>query len=211
MSQHTVGPWTVFSDNGIAVSVMPAGRPGDICTLSTDVHSVERNANARMIAAAPDLYACMMKTLSSLNSKQTDLDLVAKRISNVLDKYFPAPIQAGSIRVLVCGGRDFDDRALADRILDTHVPQGAVIIHGNARGADSLADEWATDVGLTVIACPADWNKDGKAAGPIRNSQMLAMMNPERDFVIAFPGGAGTADMVKKAKSKKFKVIEVKE
>lgn len=56
-------------------------------------------------------------------------------------------------------------------------------------------------LGFEVAACPADWKKHGKAAGPIRNQSMLTEHKP--DLVIAFPLGEskGTRDMIRKAKA----------
>jgi hypothetical protein len=102
-------------------------------------------------------------------------------------------------RVLVCGGRDYDDRDQLFRILDAaHVANPIVcLIHGAARGADSLAADWALDRDVLCNAYPADWDRDGKAAGPIRNQRMLDEGKPH--IVIAFPGGRGTADMIRRA------------
>lgn len=65
---------------------------------------------------------------------------------------------------------------------------GMTLIHGAARGADALADEWAVQdgdsEGLTVEAYPAAWDKYGKRAGYIRNQQMLDEGDP--DIVVAF-------------------------
>lgn len=112
------------------------------------------------------------------------------------------------MRVLVTGGRDFNDRELLfdalDRLHATHT--FTVLIHGDANGADRLSGEWAVATGIAVEAHPADWKKHGRAAGPIRNQKMLEE-NPE--LVVAFPGGRGTADMVRKAKSAGLKVIEI--
>jgi phosphoribosylformylglycinamidine (FGAM) synthase-like amidotransferase family enzyme len=104
-------------------------------------------------------------------------------------------------RYLICGGRDFRDYELMEKALRALIlhPADAVIIHGAARGADTLAARWGQCNGSQVIACPADWDAHPKAAGPIRNSQMLTEHKP--DVVIAFPGGRGTADMVRKARS----------
>jgi hypothetical protein len=57
-------------------------------------------------------------------------------------------------------------------------------------------------------AFPADWKRHGKSAGPLRNQEML---DAAPDLVIAFPGGRGTADMVRRAKSVNVKVIEIAE
>ena len=71
------------------------------------------------------------------------------------------------------------------------------LIHGAARGADSLAGEWASTRAVPVKIFPADWQTHGRSAGHIRNAQMLREGKP--DLVVAFPGGRGTADMVAKA------------
>jgi hypothetical protein len=107
-------------------------------------------------------------------------------------------------RALVCGGRDFDDYGFVREVLDYYAP--TVVIHGAARGADSLAHRWARNTYTPVESYPADWKRDGKAAGPIRNAKMLAEGKP--DLVIAFPGGNGTAHMVKIAKAKGVQVIQ---
>ena len=71
------------------------------------------------------------------------------------------------------------------------------LIHGGAKGADYLAARWAENNGIPCKAYPADWDRHGRAAGPIRNQMML---DTEKPFaVIAFPGGRGTDDMRKRA------------
>ena len=110
----------------------------------------------------------------------------------------------GQGRVLVCGGRDFDDYGFVREVLDYYAP--TAVIHGAARGADSLAHRWAQSRCIAVESHPADWRTHGRAAGPIRNAKMLAEGKP--DLVIAFPGGNGTAHMVKIAKAKGVQVIE---
>lgn len=122
-------------------------------------------------------------------------------------------------RILVCGGRDYGSedgqldrlRRTLDAALEAARSAGkmAVIIHGNARGADFLADQYAREKSLRVISFPADWDLHGKAAGPIRNKQMLDEGKPHA--VIAFPGGAGTANMIKLAKNKGIPVLHVKD
>ena len=97
--------------------------------------------------------------------------------------------------VLVCGGRNYADREHLFKTLDNLTAKLGFtqLIHGAARGADTLAGEWAQSRGLPVKAYPADWNKWSRSAGPRRNQQMLEEGRP--DFVVAFPGGRGTAHM----------------
>lgn len=114
------------------------------------------------------------------------------------------------MRVLVCGGRDYADRARVFVVLDKlHAEAGVdLIIEGGARGADSLAREWAMahhDVASETY--PADWENQGSFAGPARNQRMLDEGRP--DLVIAFPGGKGTEDMKRKARRAGVEVVEV--
>ena len=104
------------------------------------------------------------------------------------------------MRVLVTGGRDFTNAALMAWVLwDVQVTLGPIteIIHGDATGADHLAGNWAFDSRIPSTCEQADWNQ-GPQGGPERNARMVAM-NP--DLVVAFPGGTGTADCVRKAKA----------
>ena len=111
------------------------------------------------------------------------------------------------MRILVCGGRDFSDYKLLSQHLNEYIQQGLVIIHGAARGADSLAMTWALDNADSHEAYPADWNKYGKRAGYIRNVQMLNEGKP--DLVIAFPGGKGTQMMINLAEAAGVPVVKV--
>ena len=113
------------------------------------------------------------------------------------------------MRILVCGGRDFGDKALLWRILDMVVPKqppdehgnwmpgNVTIIQGGARGADTLAHDYAVVNWVQFETYYADWKKHGKAAGHIRNQRMLDEGKP--DLVVAFPGGRGTNDMTDRA------------
>ncbi len=106
-------------------------------------------------------------------------------------------------RIIVCGGRHFRDRDLVARTLapykpaSIHEPSEHKIIHGGASGADALAAEWGACFGVPVREFPADWKRWGRAAGPMRNQRMIDEGKP--DLVIAFPGGIGTADMIRRA------------
>lgn len=113
-------------------------------------------------------------------------------------------------RVIVCGGRDYANRALLFEVLDTaHAANPfEALIHGNAKGADQLADEWAAERGVKTLTFAPLWEEHGKAAGPMRNQKMLDTGKPH--MVIAFPGGKGTADMIQKATVAGVPVVTVK-
>ena len=107
-------------------------------------------------------------------------------------------------RILVCGGRDYADWyrlcdvldnltfdrdwIIYDKVNDLFLPD-VFIISGGARGADTLAVEWAVMNYCQVDIYMADWKQYGRRAGPIRNQQMLDEGKP--DLVVAFPGGRG--------------------
>ncbi len=101
------------------------------------------------------------------------------------------------MKVLVCGGRDYDDYAKVRDVLSQLFPWPTQIIEGGADGADNLAKIWARGQGISVHTFKAQWDKYGKAAGMIRNKEMLDEGKPDR--VVAFPGGRGTSDMVSRA------------
>ena len=115
------------------------------------------------------------------------------------------------MKVLVCGSRTWSDPEPIRRELSA-LPRDTIIIHGAARGADTLAGQVAAELELEVRAFPAEWYKYGIAAGPIRNQRML---EERPDLVIAFcrnlSESAGTADMVRRAWSAGINVKIVKE
>lgn len=102
--------------------------------------------------------------------------------------------------VLVCGGRAYDDDHFVFSRLDRlhKVKPITLIVHGDANGADKLSGRWAEARGIRVAAHAADWDAHGiYEAGKIRNQHMLDTEHP--DMVVAFPGGGGTADMVRRS------------
>jgi hypothetical protein len=106
------------------------------------------------------------------------------------------------MRVLVCGGRDYNDKVKLYWELG-HIEGISCIITGAARGADYLAEMWAMSTpGMVLQRFPADWKTHGKAAGPIRNQKMLDEGKP--DLVVK-----GTADMVARAQKAGVQVKEI--
>jgi hypothetical protein len=106
------------------------------------------------------------------------------------------------MKVLVTGDRRWTDYDAVWREL-AKLPTGTVVVHGAARGADSLADKAARRLGFEPRAYPADWEQYGLAAGPIRNRLMLKEEHRPGepiDRVLTFhgdlPNSKGTRDMV---------------
>jgi hypothetical protein len=114
------------------------------------------------------------------------------------------------MRVLICGGRDFNRHSFIyhalDDISDETGPFSHVIV-GGASGADYWGESWAYMQRVPFTVFKADWKRHGRAAGPIRNQQMIEDGKP--DLVVAFPGGKGTADMVSRARRAGIRVVEV--
>ena len=91
---------------------------------------------------------------------------------------------------------------------DNYLYKDLLIINGAADGVDKASTDWAIINFVPFKEYKADWKTHGKAAGPIRNQQMLDTEKP--DVVIAFPGGKGTRDMINRANKANIRVIEVK-
>jgi hypothetical protein len=127
-------------------------------------------------------------------------------------------------RVLVCGGRTYGTRRTEDGLQvpdEEHIATfnsyldsirasnpNMLIIQGGAKGADALAKAWAKKNNVECIEFRADWDTYGKAAGFLRNVEMLEVGQP--DLVIGFPGSTGTAMMCKIASAAGVEVRKVK-
>lgn len=112
------------------------------------------------------------------------------------------------MRVLVCGGRNFNDAlTLGSWLGGVHKNNGPItlLIEGGANGADYMARKFAEWQGIPVKTFAADWAVEGRGAGPIRNKRMLDEGKP--DLVVAFDGGVGTANMVTQARKAGVKVL----
>lgn len=105
------------------------------------------------------------------------------------------------MRVLVCGGRDYVDSSTVWGALDAlrRKHDHLIVIQGGAHGADQIAREWCMKRQISFVTVEAEWEAHGLAAGPIRNQKMLDLYKP--GIVMAFPGGRGTADMVRRAEA----------
>jgi len=110
-------------------------------------------------------------------------------------------------RILICGDRDWKDRAAIHRELSKFTAP-VTVIHGGAQGADTIAGTVAKSLSFEVLIFPADWDRDGLAAGPKRNMRMLDEGKP--DLVLAFHSNLkeskGTKDSVAKARARGIEV-----
>ena len=118
-------------------------------------------------------------------------------VERIVDHYaWPA------LRILVTGSRSWTDkRAVADGLTavigecGAHLIHGdppaldwhrVTVVHGDAAGADRIADRIARAWGMTVEAHPADWSRHGRSAGHQRNAEMVRL---GADVCLAFPLG----------------------
>lgn len=125
------------------------------------------------------------------------------------------------IRLIIAGGRDFTDYRQLEQEADAFVAEivgipgfdllgpesvgfdlDITIISGAAKGADSLGEEWADSRLLKVESKPANWEKYGNAAGPIRNGEMAEIAT--HCLVFWDRKSRGSKDMVAKAKRKEL-------
>ncbi len=109
--------------------------------------------------------------------------------------------------VIVCGSRDYAWDVRDERWLDTQHAQLTLteVVVGSLDGADGHAYDWARRNGITRTLMDANWVGHGKGGGPRRNQRMLDYLYLRQRAtgpdiaVLAFPGGTGTADMVRRA------------
>ena len=101
------------------------------------------------------------------------------------------------MRVIIAGGREFDDYEMMEEEMDClygKLHSQIVVVSGTARGADSLGERWGKENQLSIESFPADWSKYGKSAGYRRNAEMAN----HSDILIAFWDGEskGTKHMI---------------
>jgi hypothetical protein len=116
-------------------------------------------------------------------------------------------------KVLFCGTRHHhaDFVPVVQKVLDQFKPEDTIIMSGAAPGIDTIAAREAKKRGFKVQLFPADWQRHGKAAGPIRNSLMIAN-GPKHVFCFPYPSletSIGTLDTHNKAKAAKIDVVVV--
>ena len=116
--------------------------------------------------------------------------------------------------IMVTGGRELDDIEPVVTALEPYTTVGSIMVNGGARGLDFLARQyWQSCAQLPYVTVPAAWNRQGKAAGQIRNIVMArghavapyGVIKP--DLLVAFPGGRGTAGAVRAAEAEGIEVV----
>ena len=110
------------------------------------------------------------------------------------------------MKIAVIGSRDFEDYALLESKLNT-LENITSIISGGAKGADSLAEQYALQHSIDVVVIKPDWKRYNRGAGLVRNKEIVDMA----DLVVAFWNGKskGTLDVIEYSKKQTVKLITV--
>lgn len=118
------------------------------------------------------------------------------------------------MRVALVGSRDFTDWEKFQACVNEALAGWGVhdlatiecVISGGARGADTMAERWAKENGIHAVVLKPDWQSKGRAAGVMRNTDIVNLCT----HLVAFPSrkGSGTQDSVRKAKGAKKVVVE---
>ncbi len=120
-----------------------------------------------------------------------------------------------AIKIVVAGCRDFADYETAKNYIDFCISEikdssEIIFISGGCKGADMLGERYAKENGYQIERHSAQWEKYGRAAGPMRNKEMAQCC----DYAICFWDGKskGTKSMIEYAKSmgKEVKIKMIK-
>lgn len=111
------------------------------------------------------------------------------------------------MRVIVCGGRNFRNSTFIENHLNTiNITEMAC---GGAPGVDEIAYNWAKSKNIPVKVFPAEWDKFGPAAGPIRNKKMLEEFKPDCVIGFLYGSGPGTANMLNQAQKAGIGILKI--
>ena len=97
------------------------------------------------------------------------------------------------MKVIIAGPRYVTDFGIVKQAIEASGFNITQVVSGGARGVDTLGEIWARANGIKFVRFPADWNKHGKSAGPIRNQEMAKYADAL--VVIIFPNSKGSTNM----------------
>lgn len=109
------------------------------------------------------------------------------------------------MKTIIAGSRDFVDYEVLKAAIFSCPWEITTVVSGKARGADTLGEQYAKEHNIHIAEYPADWTKNGRAAGYIRNKEM----SDNAEALIAFWDGTsrGTKNMIDTAKKAGHKVM----
>lgn len=131
--------------------------------------------------------------------------------SKKMNDFNPADLRGGVLRVIVCGGRNFHNIEFIWRKLDEILEAYSIIelAEGEANGVDLISRSWAEARKISVRKFPAEWEKYGVSAGPIRNKEMFDKFKPDCVIAFCYGSGNGTKGMIDIAKKNDCRIIEI--
>lgn len=104
------------------------------------------------------------------------------------------------MRTIIAGSRTLNDYRIVAQAMSEFAEEVTEVVSGCASGVDQLGEQWAKNHPVRLARFPADWEKYGKSAGPIRNRQMAEYA----DALVAIWDGKsrGTKNMIEEAKKR---------
>lgn len=114
--------------------------------------------------------------------------------------------------VIIAGSRGFPRDTFNDAIALLDASRVAAVVSGCAAGPDTWGATWARAHGVPVVEMPADWERHGKAAGPLRNADMIAHALHHGGRLLAFWDGEsrGTAHIIRASRQQGLPVVVVR-
>ena len=121
------------------------------------------------------------------------------------------------VKILICGGRHFDEYGAFSETVNSVLNELGIhqdqieLVSGGCEGTDKMAERYAEENGIPISVFTADWKRYGRAAGPIRNRQMIDQIKDcDRRYVIAFTGDRtkGTRNTIEIAGKNGIEVFE---
>ena len=104
------------------------------------------------------------------------------------------------MKVIIAGSRDCNDYDLLCSVIEKSGIEITEVVSGGARGVDTMGEKWAEENNIPVIRFPAEWDKHGKSAGFIRNSEMAKFADAL--IAIQINNSRGTAHMVEQMRKR---------
>lgn len=77
------------------------------------------------------------------------------------------------MKLAIVGSRNFNNKELFERVLDTYKDRATLVVSGGARGADQMGESWAKSNNIPVKIHYPEWEKYGKKAGFLRNQLII--------------------------------------
>lgn len=111
------------------------------------------------------------------------------------------------MKVIIAGSRDITDYDTVVESMGDCSFDATEIVSGCAKGVDTIGERIADNLDIPLKKFPANWDKHGKAAGPIRNRQMAEYADAA---IVIHNGSKGSLNMIQQMKKLNKPVYEVK-